>query len=106
MNSVTLNYNELKRLLLRTLADHGPMDSASLSQILLASNQSNFEIHAVRMALVRYYRQGLLKRIRSSGQFNYSLTDRGIQRLQWLDAGNNNPPSANRGSKGFDAVLE
>jgi len=85
MPHLTLDYNELKRLLLRTLADHGPLDSASLSQTLLASRASKFEIHAVRMALVRYYRQGLLKRIRSAGQFTYSLTDRGARRLQWLE---------------------
>jgi DNA-binding transcriptional regulator PaaX len=37
------------------------------------------------MALMRYYRQGLLKRVRSGGQFTYSLTDRGIRRLEWLE---------------------
>ena len=82
---LTLDYNELKRVLLRTLADHGPMNSTVLTQTLLASRASKFEIHAVRMALVRYYRQGLLKRIRSAGEFTYSLTDRGIRRLQWLE---------------------
>ena len=91
MIPLTLDYNELKRLLLRTMADHGPMDSASLSQILLASTESKFEIHAVRMALVRYYRQGLLRRIRSAGQFTYALTDRGTRRLQWLEKQTENP---------------
>jgi len=81
-----LDYNQLKRLLLRTLADSGPVDSSSLFQNLASvSAGSGFEIHAVRMALVRYYRQGLLKRVRSGGQFKYSLSPRGISRLQWLE---------------------
>jgi DNA-binding PadR family transcriptional regulator len=90
----TLDYNELKRLLLRTLLDRGPMDGASLSQALLASGKSRFEIHSVRMALVRYYRQGLLKRVRSAGQFTYTLTDRGTRRLQWLEEQTSDPDRA------------
>jgi len=79
-----LDFNELKRLLLRTIVDHGAMDSIAISQSLPATKVV-IEIHAVRMALVRYYRQGLLKRVRSSGQFTYSITDRGLRRLQWLE---------------------
>jgi DNA-binding transcriptional regulator PaaX len=86
-----LDYNQLKRVLLRVLADNGPLDSDSLLQILTSSWKVQLEIHAVRMALMRYYRQGLLKRIRSGGQFTYALTDRGIRRLEWLEkqAGSN-----------------
>jgi len=80
-----LDYNQLKRVLLRGLADNGPLDSDSLLQVLSLSGKVQFEIHAVRMALMRYYRQGLLKRVRSGGQFTYSLTDRGIRRLEWLE---------------------
>ncbi|HUK27782.1 MAG TPA: hypothetical protein VLV31_05100 [Candidatus Acidoferrales bacterium] len=85
IDTITLDYNELKRLLLRTLADHGPMDSNALSQNLMTRPESKFEIHAVRMALMRYYRQGLLNRIRSAGQFTYSITERGVRRLEWLE---------------------
>jgi hypothetical protein len=81
-----LDYNQLKRLLLRALADAGPVDSSSLFQNLTPNGGADrFEIHAVRMALVRYYRQGLLKRVRSGGQFKYTLSSRGISRLQWLE---------------------
>jgi len=80
-----LDYNQLKRVLLRVLADNGPLDSDLLLQTLSSSGGVPFEIHAVRMALMRYYRQGLLKRVRSGGQFTYSLTDRGIRRLEWLE---------------------
>jgi DNA-binding transcriptional regulator PaaX len=93
-HNLTLDYNELKRLLLRTLADHGPMNSNALSQNLLILTQPNLDIHAVRMALVRYYRQGLLKRIRTAGQFTYSLTERGVRRLQWLEEQVKNPTPA------------
>jgi DNA-binding transcriptional regulator PaaX len=43
------------------------------------------DIHALRMALMRYYKQGLLKRERAGGMFTYALTERGIQRLRWLE---------------------
>jgi len=80
-----LDYNQLKRVLLRVLADNGPLDSDSLLQTLSSPGKVQLEIHAIRMALMRYYRQGLLKRVRSGGQFTYSLTDRGIRRLEWLE---------------------
>ena len=80
-----LNYNQLKRVLLRILADTGPTDSGALLQKLTSVGGGQFEIHAVRMALVRYYRQGLLKRERAGGQFRYSLSSRGTTRLQWLE---------------------
>jgi DNA-binding transcriptional regulator PaaX len=80
----SLDYNQLKRLLLRTIAESGPTDSVALVQ-KLSSVGERFEIHAVRMALVRYYRQGLLKRERAGGQFKYSLSSRGTARLRWLE---------------------
>jgi DNA-binding transcriptional regulator PaaX len=80
-----LDYNQLKRLLLRTLANIGPTSSDSLVTRLNSEEDGRFEIHAVRMALVRYYRQGLLKRVRSGGEFQYSLSARGTARLQWLE---------------------
>jgi len=88
-----LDYNQLKRVLLRVLADYGPLNSDSLLQTLSSSWKVESEIHAVRMALMRYYRQGLLKRVRSGGLFTYSLTDRGFRRLEWLEkqTGKTNP---------------
>jgi len=89
----TLDYNQLKRVLLRTLADSGPTDSVGLFQRLTSVGPERFEIHAVRMALVRYYRQGLLKRERSGGQFRYSLSGRGTARLRWLEGQTKNSPT-------------
>lgn len=89
----TLDYNQLKRVLLRTLADTGPIDSATLFQKLTSVGKQQFEIHAVRMALVRYYRQGLLKRERAGGQFMYALSGRGAARLRWLEG-----PTQNSGA--------
>ena len=79
-----LDYNQLKRLLLRTVAESGTADSIELVEKLSTVEGGRFEIHAVRMALVRYYRQGLLKRERAGGQFRYALSNRGIARLRWL----------------------
>ena len=71
--------------MLRVVANNGALDSDSLLQTINSAGKVQFEIHAVRMALMRYYRQGLLKRVRSGGQFTYSLTDRGTRRLEWLE---------------------
>jgi len=80
-----LDYNQLKRLLLRTIGESGTADSIELVEKLSVVEGGRFEVHAVRMALVRYYRQGLLRRERAGGQFRYTLTNRGIARLRWLE---------------------
>jgi DNA-binding transcriptional regulator PaaX len=85
MNVGRLDYNELKRILLRVLEETGPADSSSLLRNLSSAGSGKFEIHAVRMALMRYYRQGLVKRIRTGGQFKYTLSIRGTARLRWLE---------------------
>jgi len=92
--SAGLDYNQLKRLLLRTLADNGSMDSDTLLGKLSSTVGDPFEIHAVRMALVRYYRQGLLKRERAEGRFTYSLSRRGTARLGWLEDQSRDPNAA------------
>jgi DNA-binding transcriptional regulator PaaX len=78
-----LNYNELKLLILKIISTHESIDAGSLLQEL-HSTQINLETHAVRMALMRYYKLGLLKRTRVAGAFRYSLSERGIARLTWL----------------------
>jgi len=60
------------------------MDGSSLVEEL-ASREFNVEIHAIRMALMRYYKLGLLRRVRKGGSFTYSLSERGIARLDWLE---------------------
>jgi DNA-binding transcriptional regulator PaaX len=81
-----LNYNELKLLILRLLSQGGPKDSATLATELNAFNGRHFDIHAIRMALMRYYKLGLLARERRSGVYFYEPSDRGSKRLEWLES--------------------
>ena len=82
---LALEYNQLKRLILRALAQE-PKDSLTLVAQLSHEGIGQFEIHAVRMALVRYYKQGLLNRERRGGMFTYSISERGRRRLEWLES--------------------
>ena len=88
-----LDYNELKLRILRLLSKTGPMDSSSLASTIAESKEITLDIHALRMALMRYHKQGLLKRERSGGTFTYALTERGIQRLRWLEQQTTKPNS-------------
>jgi DNA-binding transcriptional regulator PaaX len=80
-----LDYNELKLTVLQLFSTHGPMNSGMLIKTLVESKTITLDIHALRMALMRYYKQGLLKRERSGGTYKYTISDRGIQRLRWLE---------------------
>lgn len=79
-----MDYNELKLVVLKILFENGPRESVSLAKNLAAKGIV-IDIHALRMALMRYYKQGLLKRERAGGLFSYSLSERGIARLGWLE---------------------
>lgn len=79
-----MDYNQLKLPVLRILSQEGPMDSIAIATRLRDSARIMIEIHALRMALVRYYRQGILKRTRSGGRHTYSISERGVARLKWL----------------------
>ena len=81
---MNLNYNELKSLILRTISQEWSMSSEEIAT-RLETTGIHVEIHAVRMALMRYYRQGLLSRKKAAGSFSYSLSDRGARRLEWLE---------------------
>ena len=61
------------------------MKSGVLIKRLSESEAITLDIHALRMALMRYYKQGLLRRERSGGTFTYTISERGIQRLRWLE---------------------
>ena len=80
-----LDYNELKLLILELLFTHGPSNSESLVKKLAELKQVTLDIHALRMALMRYHKQGLLKREKSRGSFVYMISERGILRLKWLE---------------------
>jgi DNA-binding transcriptional regulator PaaX len=82
---LAMDYNELKLHVLRLFSAEEGMDSLSVSAALSADGVA-LDIHALRMALVRYYKQGLLRRERKSGAYIYSLSTRGIKRLAWLES--------------------
>jgi DNA-binding PadR family transcriptional regulator len=82
--ATNLDFNKLKVPILELLVEDGAMDGASVSRRLAESNQIVIDIHALRMALMRYYKQGLLRRERSGGVFRYTISQRGVQRLRWL----------------------
>jgi DNA-binding transcriptional regulator PaaX len=86
-----LDYNELKVPVLQLLVEHGPMDSDSIVKRLTNSKEIIIDIHALRMALMRYYKQGLLRRERAGGMFTYAISERGTQRLRWLEQQRNKP---------------
>jgi DNA-binding transcriptional regulator PaaX len=79
-----MDYNELKLPVLRILSREASMDSNAIAKRLQDSEHIAIDIHALRMALVRYYRQGILKRRRSGGTYQYSISERGTGRLTWL----------------------
>ena len=85
LGGLGLDYNALKLRILRLLSKTGPTDSGSLASTIAESKEIRLDIHALRMALMRYHKQGLLKRERTAGTFTYALTERGIQRLRWLE---------------------
>jgi len=81
-----MDYNELKIPVLQVLLENGPSNSTSVVRKLSESKGITLEIHALRMALMRYYKQGLLKRERAGGMLTYTISDRGVNRLRWLEA--------------------
>jgi DNA-binding transcriptional regulator PaaX len=84
LGEMFLDYNQLKLLILRIISDHVAIDANSVLAELVSAG-ARADIHAVRMALVRYHRLGLLKRDRVGGMYRYSLSERGIARLRWLE---------------------
>ena len=80
-----LDYNELKLSVLRLLSDRYAMDSVAIASSL-ATLGKPVDMHAIRMALVRYYKQGLLKRERKAGLYIYEISERGRKRLEWLES--------------------
>jgi DNA-binding transcriptional regulator PaaX len=67
------------------------MESNWILKKLAETKAIVIDIHAVRMALMRYYKQGLLKRERFGGTFTYSISERGMKRLSWLEQHPTNP---------------
>jgi hypothetical protein len=79
-----MNYNELKIRILRLFESSEQFDSFKIRQLLATEKTLKLTDKAVEMALLRYWRQGLLSRTRRAGMFQYALTERGIARKEWL----------------------
>lgn len=79
-----MHYNELKIRVLSLFESAQEFDSLKIRRLLARENSLKLTDKAVEMALMRYWRQGLLSRTRRSGMFHYSLTERGFARRDWL----------------------
>jgi predicted transcriptional regulator len=78
-----MDYNELKIRVLSLFEPSGELDSQKVRTYLVGA-KIELSDKAVKMALLRYFRQGLLSRTRRSGRFQYRLTEKGIARRIWL----------------------
>ena len=85
IHQAIMDYNQLKVRILRLLSERGSSDSSAVAAALGTAGVA-LDIHAIRMALMRYYKQGLLCRERKLGVYAYGLSERGIRRLAWLDS--------------------
>jgi hypothetical protein len=79
-----MNYNELKVRVLGLFDSAREFDSFKVRQLLATEETLKLTDKAVEMALLRYWRQGLLSRTRRAGRFQYALTERGLARKEWL----------------------
>ncbi len=79
-----MRYNQLKRAILELFTTEGWCTSLQVGQKLEEIGTVVLDIHALRMALVRYHRQGLLVRERREGSYAYRLSEKGARRLLWL----------------------
>ena len=77
-----MRYNELKITVLEIFNENRGMNF----QKLLGQLNKDLAIDpkALQMALLRYYRQGLLNRKKEGRFFFYKISERGKKRLNWL----------------------
>jgi DNA-binding transcriptional regulator PaaX len=78
-----LDYNQLK---IRVLALFKGSEELVSDDIRTLLRESKIELSdkAVKMALMRYTRQGILARNKKAGLFRYRLTEKGSARRDWL----------------------
>ncbi len=79
-----MRYNELKTIVLQILTTDGWCDSNRIIERVQSEGGCKASPRAVRMALLRYHRYGLVHREWRSGEYAYRLSDRGAGRLLWL----------------------
>jgi len=78
-----MNYNQLKIQVLFLFKGSQELASDEIRTLLLAL-EIDLSDKSMKMALMRYTRQGLLARSKKMGRFHYRLTEKGIARRTWL----------------------
>jgi DNA-binding transcriptional regulator PaaX len=79
-----MDYNQLKLKILELLDESKEYESSQILTLVVAEGDTKHGDKAIEMALLRYWRQGLLKRERKRGRFYYALTEKGLARREWL----------------------
>lgn len=79
----TMEYNKLKKMVLGILSD-GEWQVSKDIFVQVRHSDYGLNLNALRMALMRYYKQGILERRRHLGAYEYRISDRGLARLAWL----------------------
>ena len=79
-----MEYNQLKLRILSLFEESFELNSQEVLAKLSANQEGMLTDKAVEMALLRYWRQGLLSRTRNRRRFSYKLTEKGITRRRWL----------------------
>jgi len=79
-------FNKRKKILLELMRDGRWHTAKDIYELLLPREKTQISIYSIRMALLRYFRQGLLHRKRSGyhREYKYKLSKRGFERLSWL----------------------
>lgn len=80
----TLDYNQLKVRLLSLMDPAKELDSEQIGEKLASDGLRGHGEKALEMALLRYWRQGLLSRTRRGRRYYYRLTEKGKARREWL----------------------
>ena len=76
----TNNRNERKKLILATLSySISPYSAKEIHDLC-----SNISLSSICTSLKRYYTQGLIKRKKKENKFYYKITQKGIEKLEYL----------------------
>lgn len=80
----TMDYNQLKVRILSLMDPAKELDRVQIGEKLASDGLRGHGEKALEMALLRYWRQGLLSRTRRGRRYYYRLTERGKARKEWL----------------------
>ena len=81
---MVMDYNRLKLKILGLFNQSEEYESSRVLALVASENGARHRDKAIEMALLRYWRQGLLRRERRDGRFYYSISERGEARRTWL----------------------